>query len=238
MILRNESKTGSRGKAATPVVELVGNGSVGDVELTNLVLETLDNRSATGRVEGTRRVPGDAAELVQELPRVAEGRVHPSLGGEVAQRRGRGRVGALQRQTVVRPGKHQQLAAIANSGVVEDESTSGGGEAVVQANSSRVDAVVLVKESLVAGLDESDHTKDAVVSAAGLDGALSTIGGGGSQGDGRQSVDHVGGAGSVNNGERSAGNSSLRSLLVSHTISHSHQTCSTHHSGRLQGSGR
>jgi hypothetical protein len=42
-------------------------------------LETLDNGGVARRVEGTRRVPADAAQLIQKVPLVTEGRIHPSL---------------------------------------------------------------------------------------------------------------------------------------------------------------
>ncbi|KAK1253258.1 hypothetical protein MKX07_001335 [Trichoderma sp. CBMAI-0711] len=129
------------------------------------------------------------------------------LGGEVAQGRSGRLVGALQRQTVVRPGQHQQLAAVAHGVVVEDERAGGGGEAVVEADARGVDGVVLVEERLVAGLGEPDEAEHAVVRAGGLDGALGAVGGRGSQRDGREGVDHVGGAGGVDDGERGASSS-------------------------------
>lgn len=106
---------------------------------------------------------------------------------------------------MVRPSQHQEIGAGSDSGVVEDESALRGGEAVVQANSRRVHAGVLVEKSLVAALDESDHSEDAGEGAASLDGANSAVGGGGLESDGGERVDEVGCAGGVDNGELGAG---------------------------------
>lgn len=106
---------------------------------------------------------------------------------------------------MVRPSQHQQIGAAANSGVVEDESALRGGEAVVEAHSRRVHAGVLVEESLVAALDESDHSEHAVEGAAGLDGADLAVGGGGLEGDGGERIDEVRGSGGVDDGEFGAG---------------------------------
>lgn len=212
-------------QSATPVIELVGNRRVCHVELANFVLETLDNSRVAGGIEGARRVPGDAAQAVQQVPLVAESWVHPSLFsiymsatllflkhhvstdlcGEIAQRRSRRRVGVLQRQSVVRPRQHQKIGAGSDSGVVEDESALRGGEAVVQAHSRRIHARVLVEKSLVAALDESDHSEDAGEGAAGLDGANGAVGGGGLESDGGERVDEVRCAGGVDDGELGAG---------------------------------
>lgn len=78
-ILRNEGKAGLSSQGASPVVEFVGNRRVCHVKLADFVLETLDNSRVAGGVEGSRRVPGDAAQVVQQLPLVAESWVHPSL---------------------------------------------------------------------------------------------------------------------------------------------------------------
>lgn len=199
-------------QGASPVVEFVGNRRICHVKLANLVLKTLNDGRVARRVQGARRVPGNAAQVVQKLPLVAESRIHPSLFfilsassfhivdifssanlcGEIAQRGSGRRVGVLQRQSVVGPGQHQQVGAGSNSVVVEDESALGGSEAVVQANSRRVHAGVLVEKSLVAALDESDHTKNAGEGAAGLDCANSVVGGGGLESDGGERVDEVG----------------------------------------------
>jgi hypothetical protein len=106
-----------------------------------------------------------------------------NLCGKITQRRSRRRVGVLQRQAVVRPGQQQEVATGTDGVVVEDERAGGGGEAVVQANSGRVSGVVLVQESLVAGLDESDDTKNTIVGTGGLNCAYGGIGGGGLESD-------------------------------------------------------
>lgn len=105
------------------------------------------------------------------------------------------------------PSQHQEIGTGSNGGVVEDESALGGGEAVVQGNSRRVNSVVLVKKSLVAGLHKSDHTEDAGEGAAGLDCANSVVGGGGLEGDGREGIDEVGCSGGIDDSERGAGSS-------------------------------
>lgn len=128
-----------------------------------------------------------------------------NLCGKIAQRRRRRRVGALQRQSVVRPSQHQQIGAGSDSGVVEDEGALRGGEAVVEAHSRRVNARVLVEESLVAALHEPDHSEDASEGAAGLDGAAGAVGGGGLEGDGGERIDEIRGSGGVNDGELGAG---------------------------------
>lgn len=126
------------------------------------------------------------------------------LCGKITQRRSGGRIGVLQRQSVVRPSQHQEVGAGSNSVVVEDESALRGGEAVVKANSRRVNGVVLVEKSLVAALDKSDHTKDAGESAAGLDCANRAVGGGGLESYGGERVDEVGRSGGVDDGELGA----------------------------------
>jgi hypothetical protein len=93
---------------------------------------------------------------------------------------------------VVRPSQQQQVGTGSDSGVVEDESALRVGEAVVQADSRRVHAGVLVEKSLVAALDESDYTEDASELAGGLDGADGAVGGCGLEGDGGERVDEVG----------------------------------------------
>lgn len=126
---------------------------------------------------------------------------YSNLCGEITQRRRRRRVGVLQRQSVVRPSQHQQIGTGSDSGVVEDESALRSGEAVVEADSRRVNARVLVEESLVAALHEPDHSEDAVEGAAGLDGADGAVGGGGLERDGGEGVDEICCSGGVNNGE-------------------------------------
>lgn len=106
---------------------------------------------------------------------------------------------------MVRPSQHQQVGTRSNRVVVEDERALRGGEAVVQADSRRVHAVVLVEESLVAALHEPDDAENAGEGAAGLDGADGAVGGRGLESDGRERVDDVGCAGGVDDGELGAG---------------------------------
>ena len=68
--------------------------------------------------------------------------------------------------------EHEEISAISDSVPVKDESSGRSSEAVVEASGCRIHRVVLVEESLVAGISELDNAKHTVELSAGGDCAL------------------------------------------------------------------
>ena len=97
------------------------------------------------------------------VPDVSDDGVHPSFGSEVAERRGRRLVGALEHSTMVGPREHQEVVGVARDSPGEGQSRRVAGERVIGGDGGGVVSGVLVKESLVASAVELGYTQYTVI---------------------------------------------------------------------------
>ena len=106
---------------------------------------------------------------------------------------------------MVRPCQHEELAPVADRVPVEVESACRVDKRVVVPDRRGVHLVVLVEESLVAGLGELHKPEDPGELAPGGDGAKGGRDRRGGESDGREGVDTVRRPGRVDHGELRAG---------------------------------